>query len=391
MTRGAIPADCPLPLSDVIGGVEFLEGHACYTNADTWYPSWGADDVLYSPWTDGYVRDGERDEPFDMDHPGVKCYSIDGPGHTAITAQARILGNDPLALRVEVVGDLVAAAADPYPGRYPCANLVHDGVWYYGTYALGGMDIEGSRSGVGYDVLGPFVGFRTSRDGGRTWTESPHSPAGGLFGEDPAVARVRFGAPHVVDFGRDNEHAPGGYLYLLGHGSRPQAEFDTFMHGDRVHLARVQPHPETVNDPAAYEFFAGLDGNGVERWTTDLDATVPVVEWADRLGTAAATYVPGLDRYVMFVTRGTKPDEYDTVVLEAPRLGGPWSLVSYFESLGPYAYFMNLPSKFLDADGRRAWLCYSANWRKDRPLPAPAYPPGSTYALCMQELRFPPA
>lgn len=384
------PAGCPFPRSGVLKGIAFTERHACYTNADTWYPSWAADGALYSPWTDGYVRAGGRDEPFDDDHPGVRCYSIDGPGHTAITAQARIAGDDPLHLTVEVVGEPVPAAAAPYRGRYPCANLVHDGVWYYGTYSLGDFDMGESRCLVGYDVLGPFVGFRTSRDGGRTWTESPHTPSAPLFGEDPEVVPVRFGVPHVVDLGRELEHSPDGKMYLLAHGSRPGAVCATFMHGDYIFLARVPPDPDAVNDPAAYEFFAGHDEGGEPLWTRDFDAMAPVATWEDHLGSVTATYVPGLGRYLMFVTRAITADVYDTMILESPTLTGPWSLVSYLEAFGPYGYFVNLPSKFIDDSGTRAWLCYSANWRKKEPMSSPPAPPGSTYALCLQELLITP-
>lgn len=41
------PDGCPFPPSEVISGVEFTDRHACYTNADTWYPSWAADGNLY--------------------------------------------------------------------------------------------------------------------------------------------------------------------------------------------------------------------------------------------------------------------------------------------------------------------------------------------------------
>lgn len=382
-----IPGDCPIPRSEVLTGIEFLEGHACYTNADTWYPSWGDDDVLYSPWTDGYVRPGGRDEPFDDAHPGVKCYSIDGPAHTAKTSQARIRGGDPLGLTVEVVGGLVEEAAAPYVGRYPCANLVHDGIWYYGTYLLGNSDPE-AYVDVGYDILGGFVGFRTSPDRGLTWALTPHTGHDPLFGEDPSAAPVKLGVPHVVDHGRNNEHAPDGKMYLVGHGSLPGGGRTTFMHGDRIHLARVAPSPETVNDASAYEFFAGHDEDGAERWTRDYDGMAPIVRWDDRLGNVAASYVPGLDRYIMVVTRAVLADEYDTMFLEAPRLTGPWSIVTYLPSFGPYAYFINLPTKFMSQDGARAWLCYSATWRKKEPLRGSAFPVGSTYAMCVQEVRF---
>ena len=31
---------------------------------------------------------------------------------------------------------LAKGDASPYRGRYPCGSLVHNGVWYYGTYCL---------------------------------------------------------------------------------------------------------------------------------------------------------------------------------------------------------------------------------------------------------------
>lgn len=81
---------------------------------------------------------------------------------------------------------------------------MHDGVWYYGTYCLdelGRTAADGSP--LNWDILGPFVGFRISRDGGETWEETPHSPARPLFGESGKNGgKIRIGTPHVVDFGR---------------------------------------------------------------------------------------------------------------------------------------------------------------------------------------------
>ena len=44
------PADCPFEQSNAIKALAFTGRHAEYTGADTWYPSWASDDVLYSPW-----------------------------------------------------------------------------------------------------------------------------------------------------------------------------------------------------------------------------------------------------------------------------------------------------------------------------------------------------
>lgn len=368
-----------------------MEGRARYTNADTWYPSWGTDGDLYSNWTDGYIPEGGRYEPFDLDNSYPASWSRQVDGRISKTSQARIIGEDPRHLVIEAVGDAVAGPALPYSGRYPCAFLVHDGIWYYGTYLLDDFDLENSRTGAGYDTLGPFVGFRTSRDGGRTWALGEPTPERPLFDEDPSKAPVRFGTPHVVDFGRNMAHSPDGKIYVLAHGSRAGAAVATYLHGDYVHLGRVDADPAKVNDLAYWEFFAGHDEVGAPRWSRTFDDMRPVISWDDHLGSVAATWVPGLGRYLMFVTRGVKPGAYDTLVLEAPSLTGPWRLVTYLEAFGPEAYFINLPSKFLSGDGGHGWLCYSANWTSRLTAAVPGHaedPPGSTYALCFQEIGF---
>src|SRR5579859_6592280 len=135
------PADCPFELSRDIRGILFTGRHAEFTNGDTWYPSWAEDGNLYSPWTDGEVN-------------GVRCYSdLSGFEGQASTAHARIIGDDPLQLKIEHIG-LVHAMPQPYGGRYPCGSLVHNGIWYYGTYCLDETD-----RGLNWDILGPFVGF----------------------------------------------------------------------------------------------------------------------------------------------------------------------------------------------------------------------------------------
>ena len=56
---------------------------------------------------------------------------------------------------------------------------------------------------------------------------------------------------------------------------------------------------------------------------------------------------------------------------------------------GEQAYFVNLPSKFISADGRAAWLCYSGNfapdWNGER---IKVNPPGTRYGLALQQIRL---
>ena len=158
---------CPFPGSATLTGIGFTGRHAEYGGADTWYPSWAADDNLYSPWTDGSVN-------------GLGASSA---GANASTGHATILGHDPLHLVLTNQGNFKSSPL-PYEGRYPCGSLVYGGVWYYGTYCLhpaGRVD----RDGIPYNWpwLGPFVGFRSSTNAGQTWTETPCTPAHPLFGE----------------------------------------------------------------------------------------------------------------------------------------------------------------------------------------------------------------
>jgi hypothetical protein len=143
------PGDCPFPPSDTIRAVQLSGRHAAHTKADTFYPSWGADGRLYSPFTDGSVNE-------------VKSWS---GGDTAVVGHAIIEGDDPLTLKV-VAPDVVPGNPAPYGGRYPCGSLHYNGVWYLGTYAL-----ANAPYGLNWPIMGPCAGFHTSTDNGRTWSE----------------------------------------------------------------------------------------------------------------------------------------------------------------------------------------------------------------------------
>lgn len=393
--RSEPPADCPFEPSRELTGFEFLGRHSDYRFADTWYPSWAADGNLYSPWTDGPLHGDSSDSSAIAPDP-------DGFGGfrllrgKATTGQAVMIGDDPLQLAVKNLGK-VQADPHPYGGRYPCGSLVYRGVWYYGTYCLSpaGVTTFGATN-YNWPWLGPLVGFRVSRDLGRTWMETPHTPAKPLFGETGMWGHpVRIGAPHFVDFGKDMEHSPDGKAYLVATGAelndpKPRFENLSWITGDQVYLLRVTPAPETINDPAAYEFFAGHDAQGRAVWTRDLSQSRPLLDWNNNMGCVTATYVAPLKKYLMFVTDGGNTcARMNTYVLEADALTGPWRLVTYLKHFGEQAYFVNLPSKFISADGRTAWLCYSANfapdWNREQ---IRSNPPGSRYGLVLQQIRL---
>lgn len=374
------PPGCPFPASTSLVGLGFTGRHAEYTGADTWYPYWAADGNLYSPWTDGTVN-------------GL---GVSSAGAEAATGCATILGDDPLHL-VVTNQSTFKSSPRPYEGRYPCGTLVHNGVWYYGTYCLhpsGRVD----RDGIPYNWpwLGPFVGFRTSTDFGRTWTETPHTPARPLFGETALQGEpVRIGSPHFVDFGRDLQHSPDGRAYLAAHGASrgPDARrfaYNSWITGDEIYLVRVRPEPASMNDASRYEYFAGNDAQGEPVWSTEFARLKPIAAWPDNMGCVTITYDAPLKKYLMCVTDGGNTvGFFNTYLLESDRVTGPWRLVSYLKHFGEQAYFVNIPSKFIGADGRTLWLCYAANFSQGwGGVNFRSRPNGSRYGMCLQEVRL---
>lgn len=364
-----LPDGCPIPRSERFASVRFTGLGVAYTEADTWYPSWASNGLCYSPWTDGMVDD---------------MFSF-SKGHHATTGAAVIRGEHPLALDVQPIG-VWRSPAEPYGGRYPCGSLVHNGVWYYGTYCL-----DESDRGLNWDVMGPFVGFRISEDLGKNWAETPWTPDKPIFGESGKNgSKVRFGAPHFVDFGCNMRHSPDGLAYLVGHGGTAESAEVSWISGDAVYLARVKPTPETINDPAAYQFFAGTNPDGSARWAGTVADSEPLVNWPGHCGCVTATRVPQLGTYLMCVTDGWPTIErMTTYILEADAITGPWRIAAYLHHFGSQGYFVNIPSRFVSDDGSSMWLCYSANFTNPYLGTAfPADPPGSRYSMCLQEFTL---
>lgn len=409
------PAGCPVGPSSSIKAVRFTGRHQEYANADTWYPSWATDGNLYSSFADGNAPKAGGGMV------NVNC----GLGAKADVGYARISGDNPLHLQVEALG-LYKASAMPWGGRYPCANLVYNDVWYYGTYSvdIGWRTYEGV--GCNWAWLGPFVGFQYSRDLGKTWTPSPRTPWQPLFAEEvghfgPALKKLvdirskwpvqkwlgnvpgsalfelipglplpKFSVLHVVDFGQNMQHSPDGMAYMVGHGRAPHIPHPrlgavSWLSGDAVYLARVRPTPETINDASHYEFFAGYDHQNRPVWSRHFSHLKPMLEWPNHLGNSAMSYIPGLKKYILCIADGwPSTRRMNTIMLESSHPWGPWKLVTYLRHFGEQGYFVNIPSKFISADGRKLWLCYSANFTGH----IPANPPGSGYHMCLQEIEL---
>jgi hypothetical protein len=274
---------------------------------------------------------------------------------------------------------------------------VFNKVWYYGTYCL---DPAGSTQ-YGDNIynwpwMGPFVGFRYSTDYGRSWKECPHTPAKPLFGETGLNGfPVKIGSPHFVDFGKNMMHSPDGKAYLIAHGadtSDTKKRFynDSWITGDQIYLLRVTPSIENINDASKYEFYAGKDENNNPIWTGDFNQIKPLLEWNDNMGCVTITYNAPLKKYLMCVTDGGNTcARMNTYILESSTLTGDWKLVTYLKNFGEQAYFVNFPSKFIQKDGKIAWMLYSGNFAPDwNGMKIEVNPPGGHYGLVLQKIEL---
>jgi hypothetical protein len=381
-----IPEDCPFKRSEAFNAIKFLGVKSGYRYGDTWYPSWASDGKLYSPWTDGATTkriDGYTDISFST-------------GPRAYTAQGIIEGPDPVNLKAYSIGKVIGRSP-PYAGRYPCGSLVYNGIWYYGTYCLGpaGQTQYGDLT-VNWPWMGPFVGFRHSSDKGRSWKEPSHTPGEPLFGETGINGYpVKIGAPHFVDFGKNMEHSPDGKAYLVAHGSdihdtKWRFWNNSWINGDQIYLLRVTPSPETINDPSAYEFYGGKDANGEAVWTREFKAIRPLLEWNNNMGCVTISYNAPLKKYLMCVTDGGNTvSKMNTYILEADSLEGEWKIICYMKDFGEQAYFVNIPTKFISADGKTFWLLYSGNFAADwNGQKIVENPPGSHYGMVFQKVML---
>ena len=393
--KSEIPANCPFENSTELIGIKFLglksgfktnikslglkSGYKTNRVGDTWYQSWADDDKLYSPFTDGYCP--RLDGAYDFSGSG---------GEQATTGHAVIEGNDPLNLKIYSLGTAKASPA-PYEGRYPCGSLVHDNVWYYGTYCLGpASKLKYGDKIYNWPWLGPFVGFRYSTDYGRSWKKCPLTPENPLFGETGKYGYpIKIGSPHFVDFGKNMQYSPDGKAYLVAHGADindklPRFDNSSWINGDQIYLIRVKPGIENMNDISKYEFYSGKDNSGKPIWTNDFKKIKPLLEWNNNMGCVTVTYNAPLKKYIMCITDGMSGQKMNTYLLESNSLTGNWKIITYMKEFGTQAYFVNIPSKFINDNGTVMWLLYSGNWQGTTQM----NPPGSHYGLVLQKIEL---
>lgn len=142
-----------------------------------------------------------------------------------------------------------------------------------------------------------------SDDGGQRWIW------GGKF-----IASM--GCPAILNVGRDHAGAPDGYVYLYS-----QDVETAYEPADGVVLARA-PVAEAT-DPAAYRYFAGLEGDQ-PTFSADVAERQPVIVRRAGCERLDVVWQRDLGRYLMTISYGHSGG---WGIYDAPKPWGPWTMV----------------------------------------------------------------
>lgn len=361
------------PLRLRVAHVEQANTVMSASDGDLWPSAWASDGSLYAAAGDGtgFARHGWSD---------ILVNRIDGTPESGLTGE-RLSDGDAVA----PIWD--SARFNRKPTGMVCVSIDGRDVLY--------LAVQDLRCTEGPDMFNeaPTATIVRSDDLGRSWS----------WPSEPMFTGHVFTTVMFLDLGQTN----GGsdWVYAYGLDGNWRTSFSKLVPDPTaLYLARVRA--DRVQEIGAWEFFAGLDGEGLPRWAPDISSKRPVLEddrrhypqpafgWEahDFTGIAQGGVVwnPGLGRYLY-----SSWSEYTFEFFEAPEPWGPWNLLhshdfGHFPWHGPRSplakhggYAPTIPSKFISADGRDMWL--QSNWF----VPASSRG-GRAYSFGLRRLRFDP-
>lgn len=318
-------AEAPYPASSAVLDVQFdFSTHRREAQgSDNWPMTWGDDDHQYTVWGDGGGFGGTNQDG----RASLGVARVEGP-------------------------------AGSYTGRnvYGGKDAPHEAT--FGGKSNGILSVDGDL----YLWVGPGSNVRAYReaqlyrstDRAESWTAADWT-----FTE--------FALPTFVQYGRDYQGSRDGFVYAYAiHIKQPQT-FDVQRPGEIV-LFRA-PKEDLMNR-AAYTFFAGLDGLGEPRWSSDVSDRGPVFEDPKGIGPKySASYNSGLGRYFL-LTSHTQFFGGRLGIFDAPEPWGPWTTVVYEDGWsGPdvpaTTFLWSFAPRWFSDGGRRFVLVFSGTGQND--------------------------
>ena len=212
-----------------------------------------------------------------------------------------------------------------------------------------------------------------SYDHAASWTwawSNPDTTSSALIPE--------LGYPTWMQAGKNNTAAQDTYLYFYSQDT-PTA----YQVADSVIMGRVAK--TRVKVKSAYQYFAGLDGNGNPLWTSTIALREPVFGAPGQSYRVFVTYDPPLKRYFLLTANGDGLDSnwqtghptHNLGIYEAPRPWGPWHTAYYNDHFQPKinVFAPQMVAKWIAADGMSFYLLYSSQ-------------PAGPYRFNLQKVQF---
>jgi CubicO group peptidase (beta-lactamase class C family) len=282
--------------------------------SDNWPMTWADDDALYTAY-----GDGRGFEPF-----VPKKLSL---------GLAKVQGSPPQIHGLNLRAPSIESTGDGQAGHKASGMLMVDGVLYLLVRNVGNAQLAWSE------------------DRGTRWIHAKWK-----FTDS-------FGAPSFLNFGKNYDGSRDDFVYVFSHDAGSAYEV-----ADAIVLARAPKHQLRHRDK--WTFFAGINGNEAI-WDSNVLRRQPVVRNPDKCYRSSASFIAGLDRYLLVhpvPTPATRDDagKPDTrfaggiAVYEAPEPWGPWTQVFATDAwdTGP-GESCSFPTKWMSTDGKSLHLVFS--------------------------------
>ena len=329
----------PVPKSRLIDGIEWLGERVGYPDpmikGDTFPMTWADDGEIYT---------SAGDPVWSPDEDGLDTEKfVGGPADYKIW-------------RTNSMKDYVGWGGW---GQKPSGMISVEGTLYLAFQNMLGYKppAHGGRSQHGSDA-----GIVLSVDHGATWRptmkEMQAYPAQGVM-----FPGSRFGGPAFVNFGRDNAGAVDDFVYAVS--------TDQWDNGSELRLGRVPK--DRIMHASSWQWVGGLDKSGAPKWTSDLEASVPVLVDDRHISLPEMVYLAGIKRYLLLTWHlkvDFAPAGSDLIVYESPNPWGPFALVHYEELYGGKEltmYCPRVPLKWMEPDGVTGWMQHSGSWAPQSP------------------------
>ncbi len=282
--------------------------------SDNWPVTWGDDDTLYTAYGDGF---------------GFKPFT----DIKLSLGLAVVSGNPPAVEGVNL--------------RSPSGERVGQGT--YGQKASGILMAGGTLYMLARNAGNAILMW--SADKGKTW-----ETADWRFD-------VSFGCPTFLQYGKNDEGAPGRFVYIYSND-----DASAYKNADRFVLARVPE--DRLKDWRSYEYFAGMSASGKPQWTPDIRQRTAVFANPAKCYRSGISYDAGLGKYLWCQTIPLAPSPMvkgprfrgGLGIFESENPWGPWKTIFYTRDwdTGP-GETSSIPVKWLNADGTEGYFLFSGN------------------------------